>query len=131
MHADIWNALFVSHRLFFSLQGSCAQTDRLCGHQAHGARRVRVRMRRRPRPPHELRLAERVRDLASSSPGLHGRHRGDACGAGPHQGVAVLHAGPLPSGPEGARGLLEGLQPALHWRPGRAGGGLSQDSQRR
>ena len=40
-----------------------------CG-EAHGAGRVRLRLRGRPHPPHELRLAKRLRDEPASRPGI-------------------------------------------------------------
>lgn len=54
-------------------QGSRPPADSVRGHQAHGSRRVRVRLRGRARAPPEPRVAEHIRDLAASGASLHGR----------------------------------------------------------
>ena len=100
-------------------------------HQAHGPGRFRLRLRGRPHPPHELCVAQRIRDVAPPGASIYGRGGGHACRARSHQSVAVRAAGPVPPRQESARRVLEGVQPAVHRGPGRAGGRLPQDTQRR
>ena len=73
---------------FCTFQRPGAPADGVRGREAHGARRVRLRVRGRPHAPHELRVAQRVRDVAPSRAGLHGRRRR-------HEGLARTHEGSL------------------------------------
>ena len=53
-----------------SLQRPGAPADGVRGGEAHGAGRVRLRLRGRPHAPHELRLAKRLRDESASRAGV-------------------------------------------------------------
>ena len=81
----------------------------MCCNQTHGPRRLRIRLRGRPRPSHELRLAERIRNLPPPRSSVHGRYRGYAGSPRTYQGSPVLYAGSLPSCQEGEGRVLEGL----------------------
>lgn len=74
-------------------QGLSPPANSLRRHQTHGPRRVRVRLRGRPRPPAEPRVAEHLRDVAASRAGLHGRRRGHAGRPWTRQNPTVCFAG--------------------------------------
>lgn len=75
------------------LQGLSAQTNSMRRYKAHGAGRVRVRMRGRAGAPSEPRVAKHLRDVAPSRASLHGRRGGHEGRFGPHQDTAVCFAG--------------------------------------
>lgn len=65
----------------------------MCRHKAHGAGRVRVRVRGRAGAPAQPRVAQHLRDLAASRAGLHGRRGGHEGRSRPYQDTSVCSTG--------------------------------------
>ncbi|XP_064185668.1 splicing factor 3B subunit 1 isoform X3 [Anguilla rostrata] len=112
-------------------QGPGAPADGQRGGAAHVPGRVRLRVRGLAQPPAELRVAQRVRDLAPRHPGRHGGAGGAPRGHRALPNAAVLPTGPVPPGAEGAGRVLEDLQLHLHRVPGRPDRPLPPRLQRR
>lgn len=75
------------------MQGPGAPADGVRGHKAHGARRVRVRVRGRARAFTEPRVAEHIRDLAAFGSSLHGRRGRHEGRPRPCQNTTICFAG--------------------------------------
>lgn len=77
----------------FNIQRPCTSANGVRGDKTHGAWRVRLRLRGRPHPPAEPRVAQHLRDLAPSGAGLHGRCGGHEGRPRTYQDIAVCTTG--------------------------------------